>query len=366
MNQTRRLGRGLEALLGQIPLRSEPQPAAAPPTLDFPPEHQPSHVAPIERPTAEPEAVAENSQYTEVQSAAEPQPTADAPPIAEPQPAAGATWVSVELIESNPAQPRQEFDPEEITSLAESIATHGVLQPVVVRRFDDHYQLVAGERRLRAARQAGKADVPVHIIEVDDRQLAELAIVENLQRKDLNPLEKAASFQRYLEQYGGTQEELARRLSIDRSTVANLIRLLELPSAVQDAVRKGQVTQGHARALLPLGDEREQIEFCERVQREQLSVRQTETLVQETITTADEEQLAVVDRNGKALRPRKVRTEHVRKLEQELKAALGMKVTLTHNAKGRGKLVVYFANHDEFDRLRHHITDPLTESAKAG
>ncbi|MDY0168790.1 MAG: ParB/RepB/Spo0J family partition protein [Thermoguttaceae bacterium] len=342
MSQTRRLGRGLEALLGQIPLRSEPQPAA--PTLD--------DVAPA----------ADTQPLPPDQLAATAEPHAPA----DPQPATGVTWVSVELIESNPAQPRQEFDPEEIKSLAESIATHGVLQPVVIRRFEDRYQLVAGERRLRAAREAGKVDVPVHIVEVDDRELAEVAIVENLQRKDLNPLEKAASFQRYLEQYGGTQEELARRLSIDRSTVANLIRLLELPAAVQDALRKGRLTQGHARALLPLGDEREQIEFSERVQREQLNVRQTEALVQETIAAADHEPLSVIDRDGKSSRSRPIRSEHVRSLEQELKAALGMRVSLTHNAKGRGKLVIHFANHDEFERLRRHIADPPTGASQVG
>lgn len=338
MSQARRLGRGLEALLGQMPMRSEPDPQPAAPTLDDGP----------------PATYAEAPAPAEEVADAKPQPTPD------------ATWVSVELIESNPAQPRQAFDPDEIRALAESIATHGVLQPVVIRRFEDRYQLVAGERRLRAAREAGKAEVPVHIVEVDDRQMAEVAIVENLQRKDLNPLEKAASFQRYLEQYGGTQEELARRLSIDRSTVANLIRLLELPPAVQDALRKGRVTQGHARALLPLGDEREQVEFCERVQREQLNVRQTESLVQETIAAADREPLSVVDRDGTATRSRPGRSEHIRALEQELKTALGMKVSLTHNAKGRGKLVIHFANHDEFERLRRHIAEPLTGAAQVG
>ena len=173
--------------------------------------------------------------------------------------------VSVRQIDSNPAQPRQDFDPEEMRSLAESISAHGLLQPVVVRQVQDRYQLVAGERRLRAAVQAGWADVPVNVVEADDRQMAELAIVENLQRKDLNALEKAASFQKYLDQYGCTQEELAGRLKLDRSTIANLIRLLELPEPVQDALRRGRITQGHARALLPLGDEREQIEFCRRI-----------------------------------------------------------------------------------------------------
>ena len=131
----------------------------------------------------------------------------------------------IELIDSNPDQPRQDFDADELQKLSDSIAAHGLLQPVVVRRLNDRYQLIAGERRLRAAVQAGWSDVPVNIIEADDRQTAELAIIENLQRKDLNALEKAASFQRYLEEYGCTQEELASRLNMDRSTIANLIRL---------------------------------------------------------------------------------------------------------------------------------------------
>ncbi len=182
-------------------------------------------------------------------------------------------------------------------SLAESISTHGLLQPVVVRRVHERYQLVAGERRLRAAIQAGWVDVPVSVVEADDRQMAELAIVENLQRKDLNALEKAASFQKYLDQYGCTQEELAGRLKLDRSTIANLIRLLELPEPVQEAIRRGKITQGHARALLPLGDEREQIEFCRRIEREGMNVRQTETLVQE-IDRLGRPRAAFVGRNA--------------------------------------------------------------------
>ena len=131
--------------------------------------------------------------------------------------------------------------------MADSIASHGLLQPVVVRRVKDRYELIAGERRLQAAKRAGWTSVPVNIIEADDRKTAELAIVENLHRKDLNALEKAASFQRYLQHYGGTQEELAERLNLDRSTVSNLIRLLELPEAVQETMRRGKITQGHAR-----------------------------------------------------------------------------------------------------------------------
>ena len=187
--------------------------------------------------------------------------------------------------------------------LADSIASHGLLQPVVVRPWEGGYQLIAGERRLRAARLAGWSEVPVTIVEADERQTAELAIVENLQRKDLNALEKAASFQRYLDQYGGTQEELAGRLKLDRSTIANLIRLLELPGLVQDALRRGKITPGHARALLPLGEEREQVAFCERIQKEGLNVRQTEALVQETIAAADRGPIGVVGSDGTVAKP---------------------------------------------------------------
>lgn len=182
--------------------------------------------------------------------------------------------------------------------------------------------------------------------------------MENLHRKDLNPLEKAASFHRYLEHYGCTQEELAGRLNLDRSTIANLIRLLELPEPVQQAIREGKITQGHARAMLPLGDEREQIAFCERIQKEELNVRQTEGLVQELIERADSGPLGVVGHDGKRTRARKGRSEHVAALEQELRAALGTRVKLTHDAKGRGKFEVYFQSHEEFERIRQHICSP--------
>src|SRR5262245_41478050 len=181
---------------------------------------------------------------------------------------AGIIQLSVYEIDTNPFQPRREFDEAEIDALAQSIRDHGLIQPIVVRPMNGRFQLIAGERRLRAATKAGWAQVPAQIREADDRQVAEIAIVENLQRKDLNALEKAASFQQYLSTYGCTQEELAARLSLDRSTIANLIRLLELPEAVRQAVASGAITAGHARALLPLGAEGKQVELCERIQRE--------------------------------------------------------------------------------------------------
>jgi len=273
--------------------------------------------------------------------------------------------VAIRLIDSSPFQPRRDFQEEELQALCDSLRVHGFLQPVVVRRVTDRYQLIAGERRLRAAAKAGWTEVPVQIVEADDQRAAELAIVENLQRKDLNPLEKAASFQRYLEEYGCTQEELAARLKLDRSTIANLIRLLELPGVVQEALRQGRISQGHARALLPLGDEREQAAFCRRIQDEGLSVRAIETLVQETIDRVDAEPLSVIHSDGKRSRTRRPASEHVAALEQEFRAALGVRVRLTHNARGRGKLVIPFASHEEFERMRQHICGAQLPEARA-
>ena len=279
------------------------------------------------------------------------QPLAASPAAPAQPPAAGPLRVSVYDIEANPYQPRREFDEAEIDQLCGSLQEHGLLQPVLVRRVNERYQLVAGERRLRAAIKAGWPDVPVQVIEADDRKTAEIAIVENLQRKDLNALEKAASFQRYLESYQCTQDELARRLQLDRSTVANLIRLLELPEAVQHSVRSGQITPGHARALLPLGDEQQQVEYCQRVVAEGLSVRAIESLVQEAIRAADDEPLTVVSSDGEAAKPRRKRAPNLTALEQELRTALGTKVEVRQGAKGRGRIVIHFANAEEFERL---------------
>jgi len=347
VSKQKRLGRGLEALLGRVAQRTEtPPPADGPYGGAIEEPYQPPPEQPTRRET---EVAPEVAAAPEVGS-----PEAVVPEPAEPS---GTCRIDVRQIDGNPSQPRQEFHPGEMQALAESISAHGLLQPVVVRRVGNRYQLIAGERRLRAAIEAGWTDVPVNVVEADDRQAAELAIVENLQRKDLSPLEKAASFQRYLEQYGGTQEELAARLKLDRSTIANLIRLLELPEPVREALRRRKITQGHARALLPLGEEREQVEFCRRIQQEGLNVRQTEKLVQESIEAADGPPLGVVGADGRTSRTRRPRSDHLAALEQELRAALGLKVKITHNARGRGKIAIHFRNHEEFERLRRQITE---------
>jgi len=271
------------------------------------------------------------------------------------QESGGAVDVNVYEVDSNPFQPRVEFGEEELASLAESIKHHGLIQPISVRRVGDRYQLVAGERRLRAAIKAGWQQVPAQVVEVDDRQLAELAIVENLHRKDLNPLEKASSFQQYLGRFQCTQEELARRLQIDRSTVANLIRLLELPAEVQHAIHTGAITQGHARALLPLGEEHEQIAFCKRIQAEGLSVRTVEGLVQETVRQGEDTELSVVSPDGQSSGGGRSRSNHLSSLEQEFRTALGTKVDVRQGSKGSGRLVIHFKNAEEFERLHAQL-----------
>ena len=306
MGKERRLGRGLEALLG-TPLTG-PLPADAMPTI--------SSVA--------------------------------APP-------SGSLRISVYDIEANPYQPRREFDEVEIDQLSDSLQQHGLLQPILVRRVDERYQLVAGERRLRAAIKAGWPDVPVQVIEADDRKTAEIAIVENLQRKDLNALEKAASFQRYLETYGCTQDELAGRLQLDRSTIANLIRLLELPEAVQQSLRSGEITPGHARALLPLGDEHEQIAFCGRIVAEGLSVRAIEGLVQDSLRASDTESPGAASVDGQPTKSKRRRQPNLTGLEQALRTALGAKVEIRQGTKGRGRIVIHFAGSEEFERLHSCI-----------
>jgi ParB family chromosome partitioning protein len=195
--------------------------------------------------------------------------------------------------------------------------------------------------------------VPVRVREADDRLVAELAIVENLQRKDLNPIEKALSFKRYLDEHHCTQEELAKRLKLDRSTIANLMRLLELPQTILDGIRTGAISAGHARALLPLGDERAQAALADRVVSEGISVREIERLVQEQIASEDGEELPEVAKASKARRAK--RSEQVQALEQEFRRALGTKVEILARSKDKGKIVIHFANQEDFARIRAQI-----------
>lgn len=182
-------------------------------------------------------------------------------------------------IVRSPWQPRQHFDADALEALAASIRKHGILEPVIVRPVNGSYEIIAGERRFQAAIKAGLTEIPVTVRKIDDRTTVEIALSENLEREDLSPIEIAQSFSAYLQTFGSTQEELAQRLGKDRSTVANLIRLLDLPSSVQKAVTTRAISAGHARALLPLKDERRINAVLVEIIQKQLSVRQTEALV---------------------------------------------------------------------------------------
>src|SRR5438128_3812350 len=193
----------------------------------------------------------------------------------------GQMRVALERIDHNPYQPRKVFDDDELAALSDSIRAHGILQPLVVRPVGDRYQLIAGERRLRAAQAAGFDEVPVHVVDFNDQQVLEAALVENIQRTDLNPIEKAQGFEEYLRRFDMTHEQVAARLGMDRSTVTNLVRHLELPPEVQTAVRVGQITAGHARALLAITDRERQLCLCKEIIARGHSVRVTEALVKE-------------------------------------------------------------------------------------
>jgi ParB family chromosome partitioning protein len=277
--------------------------------------------------------------------------------------------IDITKIVPNPFQPRKVFDENELEQLGQSLQAHGLLHSIIVRQVGERYQIVAGERRFRAALRMGWSEIPAEIRhDIDDRQMAELALVENVQRKDLNAIEKATSFANYLEVYGGTHEELAKRLEIDRSTVTNMLRLLALPKPLQDAVCQEQISSGHVRALLRL-EEWEQVEIAAKIQAEGWSVRETERFVQDLTLTGEAELPKKPGQNWNVVGPdgstRAVskQSEHVQQLEEEFRHALGgMKVRLIQtNEKGKGKLVISFANHTEFE----HVYVALCKSKRA-
>ncbi len=317
MNKDRRLGRGLAALLGTPPDSA-----------------------------AEPGAPAAEAVDQALQSGT------DAPSATDSSsPSDSLLQLNVYQIDDNPFQPRRDFGDSEIRALAESLKAHEMLQPILVRREGDRYQLISGERRLRAAIHAGWSTVPARIREADDRLVAELAIVENLQRKDLNAIEKALSFKRYLDEHGCTQDELAGRLSIDRSTVANLLRLLELPEAVIERVRRGELTAGHARALLPLGEEPAQCSVAAMIVEQGWSVRAAEQAVREQIAREDGEPDRDGGSDGRGPKAAPVVSDQIESLMQQLRTALGTRVDIKTTGKQRGTITIHFANHAEFERL---------------
>ncbi|NBO91689.1 MAG: ParB/RepB/Spo0J family partition protein [Planctomycetia bacterium] len=254
--------------------------------------------------------------------------------------------VAVATIEKSPFQPRKVFDDDEISSLSDSIRTHGILQPLVVRQVGDRYQLIAGERRLKAAEVAGLASVPVTIVDFNDQQSYEAALVENVQRTDLNPIEKALGFKEYLDRYSMTHEQLAQRLGLARPTITNLVGLLDLPEGIQKLIQSGQLTLGHAKVLKGITDLERQAILAREVVGKGLSVHALTALLQET-AVPEKEKTARVD-SGEAS---KTKTAHVQGIEDDLKRRLGLKVEIKVKDKNRGQIVLAFETSDDFERV---------------
>ncbi len=254
--------------------------------------------------------------------------------------------VPIEKLVANPNQPRRRFSQEDLDDLAASIRTKGILQPLIVRpSADDSYEIVAGERRWRAAQQAQLHEVPVLVRDLDDTEVLEIAIIENIQRADLNAVEEAAGFRQLMDRFGHTQEKLAEALGKSRSHIANLLRLLNLPEDVQQLVQEGRLSAGHARALITSDNPSE---LAKAVVKGGLSVRQTETMVKKK--TGD----------GTVPRPKKAavtKDADTRALESDLSAILAMKVSIDHSAGGEsGRVTIIYENLDQLDDLCSRIS----------
>ena len=268
-----------------------------------------------------------------------------------------ALELPVDEIEMNPFQPRREFNAQEIASLAESLKNHQQLQPILVRIVDGKYQLISGERRLRATMHAGMKRIRAEVREADDRLVAELAIIENLQRKDLNPIEKALSFKRYIQEHKCKQDDLARRLSIDRSTIANLMRLLELPETIMHWLTANEISAGHARALLPIGDEEIQINIAKKIMEERWSVRATEAHVSELLKAEEDEDTGRKVTNATRQKRRKP-SPQIEAMQHEMRMVFGTKVEIKSSSRGKGRITIHFTDPDEFERLKSALLQP--------
>lgn len=252
--------------------------------------------------------------------------------------------IPIETIDRNPYQPRLEFDPVALDELKRSIQEKGIIQPITVRRVHDRYQLISGERRVRAAKEAGLVRVPAYIIRVgSNEEMLELALIENLQREHLNPIEIAISYKRLIDECRYTQEEVSRKIGKDRTTITNFLRLLKLPDPIQTAVRKGEISSGHARALVAIEDGALQVEIFRRVMSRGLSVRDVERLVREK----------GAPKGGKkegGARSRAVATS-LSSIEERLRQFLGTKVQVKMLQDGKGEIIIEYYSADDLERL---------------
>jgi len=247
--------------------------------------------------------------------------------------------IPVDMIHQSPYQPRQIMEPEALDALASSIRQQGVVQPIVVRKVDEGYELIAGERRWRAAQQAGLHEIPTVIKTVDDQEAAAIAIIENLQREDLNPLEEAQAFANLIEKFGLTHQEVGEVVSRSRSAVSNSLRLLELADVVKDMLHRGEIEMGHARALLAL-KERQQIQCAKSILQKQLSVRAAEALVKQMLQGGAKKKSVTISQDP-----------DVSRMEHKLSDRLGAGVSIQHSQNGSGRLQIRYTNLDEFEGI---------------
>jgi ParB family chromosome partitioning protein len=309
------LGRGLGALLGGTPVAKPPSPLTTP----FPGQAP----APVAAPG---------------------QPAAPAP-LAAVDPRERVHQVALDQIQPCPLQPRKDFPPESLRELADSIREQGILQPLIVRERNGRLELIAGERRWRAAQLAGLAKVPVIMRSADDRAVLELALIENLQRENLNPIEEAQGYAQLVSQFQLTQEDVAAKVGKSRALVANALRLLKLPAELQGYVREGKLSVGHGKVLLSLPSEKQQVAAAQRVLHQGLNVRQTETLVSRLQSEVRSATPVPVGPNIIA-----IKDPHVDSIEDELRQKLGTKVLLRYR-DGKGAIEITFFSDDELQRI---------------
>jgi len=275
----------------------------------------------------------------------------------EPEMAGNPAEVAIERIQRNPFQPRKSFDEDELASLGASVRNHGILQPLVVRQVGDQFQLIAGERRLRAAQLVGLATVPVRIVDFNDQQVLEAALVENIQRADLNPIEKAVGFRDYLQRFEMSHEQLAERLGLSRTSISNLVNLLDLAAEVQEAIRVNQITEGHAKALKGLKGHEDQISMLRQIVAQGLSVKATEQLIRDQKTYRFDGAVEAKAEGQTAAEPKEPveKTNHVRSLEDELRQRFAVPVEIRLKAKDKGQFIIHFETNDDFMRLMEYL-----------
>ncbi len=266
--------------------------------------------------------------------------------------------VNLADIQPNEAQPRKEFIQAQMETLISSIQEHGILQPIIVRPTSKGYKIIAGERRWRAATQLGLKEIPAIVKTADSLKTIELALVENIQREDLNPMEKATAYSELKINFGLTQEQIATKVGQDRSTIANTIRLLDLPKEVQGLVSRGTISMGHARSLLSLKDHEEQIELGERIATDGLSVREVELMVSDKkdhLPSTDEA-------SGSQPKPLATKSPHILDLEDGLRKIVGTKVSIVEK-NGKGRITIEFADNSQFENIVSKLKTMMNQSS---